>query len=346
MRALAGPVTLNNIEEKRRRARESIPYEDIIAALRAPEHFTLGPQRLLLGLPRTGTSWLFWNFFQQAGTARTHFKEVNFLNFVGDDGQYRFSDPAQVLDWAVARDRLAEQYQQWIDDEFIGVTMAEIAFVLGDRNWDWYRLVCGGYGPEALGVDLTPNNFLMTSAAAEHAARLNARPFAILRDPIERAISLRRHENRGRSDPFTVSVERLEGLRFGARLRRLLDKFGDARIYNYADLHADPETFLTRLLRDLQIERTRQDSVASRVNETAPNLEVQFSTGALDALEADILHLDGLVPRAWLDQWRRSIDRADRRWLSRRRVRSALRDLQPRLTMLAPQAIGIGIGAG
>jgi hypothetical protein len=302
--------------------RAEIPDDALVDSIKGPASFRPGPDALLWGLPRSGTSWLHWHLFRDANVTKSAFKEINFLHTIGIAEGY-FGQEGAAIDWAIAYDRLTAQYTQWLDDDFLGYAIRELVFLLGPRDWDWYRLLTGGYG-ETKGIDLTPLNYLMTQATASHVKEIGpgVLTFALLRDPLEQIVSFWRHElhktHALTDDGVYLQAHDVGRWLWGRRLRAIIGELRDLRLFYYDELRADPARLFERITDMLGVSRFRAaEGIATRVNESSDGLRVRFSRGAMEAIREDAEHLDGIVDPARLNEWRRSLDRAlPTRWAS------------------------------
>jgi hypothetical protein len=133
---------------------------------------------------------------------------------------------------------------------------------------DWYRAQFAGWAGEPVVGEATPGYLMLRNRPAEVAGRIDAtlpgvRLVALLRDPVERAVSaLVHHKQRGRIHPRTRLLDHLRacapqddwmgivaGGWYAASLEPYLARFGDRLLVElHDDVVADPAGVYRRVL--------------------------------------------------------------------------------------------------
>lgn len=298
-------------------ARRRLPYDDLVSYLRNRAGFRPGPDIVLLGLPRTGTSWLFWHFFKSAKAAKIPFKEINFLNFKSLFSNRYYGSEMGRRNWRIYRDIFEKQASDWINAGFIDMTAWSIVHLVGRRDWHWYQTIMGGCGGE-VGVDYSPLNFHMSSTTARILKFSSpATRYAIfLRHPIEQyqsLISRRGEQTRktltGSENAKNNSEESVTSYLFGRRLKKLIGILDHIEVFYFSDLTRDPVAFMEHFCRRLGVTIDANAVTKDTVNAMELMPSVQFTSEAVDLIRADIAQLEGIVRPSELVIWLRDIER-------------------------------------
>ena len=304
------------LAEKVAEARRRLPSDEMIAHLRALLGFKGGPDVVLLGLPRTGTSWVFEHFHKSANTAKYPFKEINFLNMKTLFSDRYLASTLGRRNWRVYQRQFHAQHRDMIAAGMIDITIWALLVLIGRRNWHWYDTVMGS-GPHQLGMDYTPSNFKMSAATAAllRIRHPKARCAVILRHPLDRHQS---HLAR-MSSPKTKTILPSEfdgdefggvsGYLFGERLRRLKRVLGHIEVFYFSDLKDDPLAFLRDFARRVGVSITADETAIAPINAMDWMPTVRYTKEAISALLADMEHMNGIVRKDELAKWKSDADR-------------------------------------
>jgi hypothetical protein len=148
-----------------------------------------GPDALCIGAQKAATTWLYKNLAFHPLVWLPPIKELNFftsvhvLNHLSDDSDHRRRQiDASRTWWQHAQGRDEERRQQ----------VACLDHLATERlTTDWYTGVFDHRGPDQVGIDISPEYCLLPRDGVRHAIAINPnlKVIAILRDPVERALS-------------------------------------------------------------------------------------------------------------------------------------------------------------
>ena len=148
-----------------------------------------GPDALCIGAQKAATTWLFNNLGYHPLVWLPPIKELNFFTSVhllghrADDARHLAKQIREARTWwEHAVDRPSERSQR----------LALLDHIATERlSTDWYRGIFDFRGPDQIGLDISPEYCLLPREGIRHALAINpnVRVIALLRDPVDRALS-------------------------------------------------------------------------------------------------------------------------------------------------------------
>ena len=148
-----------------------------------------GPDALCIGAQKSATTWLYRNLLFHPLVWLPPIKELNFFTSIhvlghrDDDSRHRQQQIREARAWweeIIGRDEDRRRRLELLDH-------------LADERLttDWYARIFDFRGPDQVAIDISPEYCLLPREGVRHAVSVNpkVRVIAILRDPVERALS-------------------------------------------------------------------------------------------------------------------------------------------------------------
>jgi hypothetical protein len=273
-----------------------------------------GPDFLVIGAQRSGTSWLYFVLRRHPSLWLPPVKEIHYFD---------------KLKGTTQQDR--KRWRRALTARQRALNWWTVSYLLGQKNDDWYaKLFYQAQSRGRLAGEITPAYATLNEAMFRHIQGMNPeiKLVFIMRDPVDRAWSAvtNAFKNNRLLAPLTVekALARARTTSFAARsayidtIARLERVFCDAQLHFcfYDELREQPDIMAARLLAFLGVRpHQAKNMLVAKVNSSAgltpmpPAFQREMARVYIPMVRNLSQRFDG-PPQKWLERYERLLDAA------------------------------------